>query len=169
MLDIIIGNVCSLLATVTDTVSSTRKTAKGVLIAQTFSQLFYCIGAIILAGYSAAVQNAVSIVRNLSAMGGKTPKWLEWTLVVLGVVLGIAFNNLGLIGWLPIIAGLSYSLAVFRFSNDERKLKWSFAICVGLYTVFNFAIWNIVGAISNLFVCVTTILLLLKKKESTEN
>ena len=164
MLELIAGNGCSLLATITDTVSSTRKTAKGVLIAQTFSQLFYGIGAVILGGYSAAVQNFVSIVRNFAAMGGKSPKWLEWLLVALGVGLGIVFNNLGLIGWLPIVAGLEYSLAVFRFKNDERKLKWAFAICVGLYTIFNFAILNFVGAISNCFVSITTIVLLLKNK-----
>lgn len=163
MLELIVGNGCSLLATVTDTISSARKTAKGVLICQTFSQLFYCIGAIVLGGYSAAVQNGVSIVRNFAAMRGETPKWLEWLLVALGVVLGIVFNNLGIVGWLPIVAGLSYSLAVFRYKKDERKLKWAFAICVGLYTAFNFAILNIVGAVSNLFVCVTTIILLLKK------
>lgn len=163
MLEIIIGNGCSLAATITDTLSSTRKTAKGVLIAQTFSQLFYGIGAVILGGYSAAVQNFISIVRNFAAMGGKSPKWLEWTLVALGVVLGIWFNNMGLVGWLPILAGTGYSLAVFRFHDDERKLKWSFAICVGLYTLFNFAILNFVGAISNAFVSIATILLLLKK------
>ena len=164
MLEVIVGNVCSLLATVTDTISSTRKTAKGVLIAQTFSQMFYGIGAIILGGYSAAVQNGISIVRNFAAMRGKTPKWLEWTLVTLGVVLGVWFNQQGLIGCLPVIGGLGYSLAVFRFHNDERKLKWAFAVCVGLYTVFNFAILNFVGGISNAFVSITTIVLLLKKK-----
>ena len=164
MLELIVGNGCSLLATVTDTVSSTRKTAKGVLLSQTASQVFYCVGAIVLGGYTAAVQNGVSIVRNLLAISGKSYKWIEWLLVILGVVLGIVFNTLGLMGWLPIIAGTEYSLAVFRFKNDERKLKWAFALCIGLYTIFNFAIQNYVGAASNLFVCIATVGLLLKKK-----
>ena len=164
MLELIVGNGCSLVATVTDTVSSTRKTAKGVLIAQTVSQLFYGIGAIVLGGYTAAVQNGVSIVRNMLAISGKSYKWIEWLLISLGVVLGIVVNTLGLMGWLPIIAGTQYSLSVFSFKNDERKLKWAFALCVGLYTVFNFAIQNYVGAISNAFVSIATVVLLLKKK-----
>ena len=73
-MDIIIGNICSLLAMVTDSVSSTRKTAKGVLLVQSLSQIIYCAGAVILRGYSAAVQNAVSVGRNLIAIRGETPK-----------------------------------------------------------------------------------------------
>lgn len=36
-------------------------------------------------------------------------KALEWMLILAGVVLGIIFNNRGLLGWLPIIANLEYS------------------------------------------------------------
>ena len=46
-MDIIIGNICSLLAMATDSISSTRKTARGVLLVQCLSQIIYCAGAII--------------------------------------------------------------------------------------------------------------------------
>ena len=162
--NILIGNICSLLAMITDSVSSTKKTAKGVLIVQNFSQLFYCVGAIVLKGYSSAVQNVVSIFRNLIAIKQINSKPLEWLLVVLGVVLGIWFNNLGIIGLLPVIANLEYTLAIFRFKDNERALKIAFAICVGLFVIFNFAILNFVGAISNLIVMVATLTVLFKKK-----
>jgi len=61
---LIIGNLCSLLAMITDSISATRKTPKGVLLVQSLSQLIYCIGTVVLKGYSGAVQNAVSILRN---------------------------------------------------------------------------------------------------------
>ena len=82
---IIIGNICSVLAMITDSVSSTRKTAKEVLMVQTLSQAIYCTGTIILKGYSGAVQNALSIVRNFAAMGKKKSKWVEWALIAAGV------------------------------------------------------------------------------------
>ena len=113
------GNICSVLAMITDAVSTSRKSAKAMLLFQTGSQLFYVVGAIVLKGYSAAVQNAVSILRNLLAIWGKQPKWVEWLLVASAVVLGIAFNNRGFIGWLPVIASLEYSVAVFRFRLDK--------------------------------------------------
>ena len=67
-ISVILGNACSLLAMVTDSVSATRKTAKGVLLMQSLSQLIYCTGTILLKGYSGAVQNLVSILRNFVAI-----------------------------------------------------------------------------------------------------
>ena len=165
MLSIILGNVCSLLAMITDSVSSTRKTAKGVLMMQNVSQLFYLTGSILLKGYSSAAQNAVSILRNFVAIRKIESRVVQWTLVVFGVVFGIAVNNLGLLGYLPVVANLLYTLAVFKFKDNERALKIAFAICVGMFVVFNFAILNFVGACSNLVVMCTTLIFLFKQKK----
>lgn len=166
-MSVILGNGCSVLAMVTDSVSATRKTPKGVLLVQCVSQLIYCTGAILLRGYSAAVQNAVSILRNLVAIFKVESKVIEGALLVLGVVLGIVFNNLGLMGLLPVVANLQYTLAVFRFKDNERALKISFAVCIGMFVIFNLAILNYVGAVSNFVVAVSTVLALLKQKKST--
>ena len=163
-MSIIIGNVCSLLAMCTDSISSTRKTAKGVLWVQNLSQLIYCFGSFILGGYSACAQNLVSILRNLVAIRGISSKAIEWFMVVLGVALGIGFNNLGLVGFLPVIANLQYTLIVFKFKDNERALKMSFVICCVLFAIFNLFILNFVGVATNLFVIVTTIIVLAKGK-----
>ena len=162
---ILVGNVCSLLAMVTDSFSSTRKTTKGVLLVQNVSQLIYGIGTVILGGYSGAVQNGVSILRNFVAIRGIRSKALEWVLAALGVVLGLAFNNLGFMGLLPVIANLQYTLAIFRFQDNERALKVSFMISVAMFGVFNIAIYNVVGVIANSAVAVTTAVYLLKGKK----
>ena len=161
-INLIIGNVCSLLAMVTDSISSTRKTAKGVLLVQSLSQLIYFIGTVVLKGYSGAVQNAVSILRNFVAIRDIRSKYVVWAVVGLGVVLGLAFNNLGFMGLLPVIANHQYTIAVFRFQDNQRALKISFAIAVGMFAVFNIAIFNVVGVVSNSVVFVTTLAVLLK-------
>ena len=165
-LNIVIGNICSLMAMGTDAISSTRKTAKGMLWMQTVSQLIYCIGTIVLKGYSGAVQNVVSIARNLVAIKKIDSKIVEWCLVILGVVLGLWFNNLGWMGLLPVVANLQYTLAIFRFANNERALKISFLISITMFGVFNLAILNIVGFCTNMAVAITTAIFLLKKKQS---
>ena len=164
LVNIVIGNVCSILAMVTDSISATRKTAKAVLHIQNLSQLIYCIGTIVLGGYSGAVQNVVSILRNFVAIRNIKNKFLEWLLVSLGVILGLVFNNLGLMGLLPVVANLQYTLAVFRFQDNDRALKISFAIAVGLFALFNLAIYNVVGVLSNLVVFVTTVINLLRSR-----
>lgn len=159
---IIVGNLCALLAMSFNALSSTRKTAKGVLWMQNASQAFYALCAIVLSGYSAVVQNIVSILRNLAAIRNIKSKFLEWLLVVLGVVFGILCNNRGWIGLLPVIGNLQYTLAIFRFKEDERKIKIFFLISVIAFIVFNFAIRNYLGAASDVFVAVTTTVMLLK-------
>ena len=163
---VLTGNICSVLAMITDALSTSRKTGRSMLVFQTFSQLFYIVGSVVLKGYSAAVQNAVSAVRNLLAIGKKQPKWLEWVLIGAAVVLGIVFNNRGLVGYLPVIANLEYSLAVFRFKDNDRALKFCFLIMVGMFIVFNFAIQNYVGSLANAVVFVTTAAFLIKSRKA---
>ena len=166
MNNILIGNLCSLAAMGSDGLSASRKTAKGVLLVQQFSQIFYGASAIVLGGYSSAVQNGISLCRNFLAMSKCTQKWIEWLLIVLAVVLGFVFNNLSWLGWLPIVANLEYSLAVFRFKNDEYSLKIAFAINVFMFGIFNFAIQNYVAVVANVIVFVMTIIFLLKGRSN---
>ena len=164
--NLIIGNVCSLLAMGTDALSSAQKTAKRTLWVQTLSQSIYCIGTIFLGGYSGAVQNAVSILRNLVAIKQISRKWIEWTLTLLGVALGLACNTIGWAGLLPVIANLQYTLVVFRYKGNERALKISFMINALLFAVFNGAILSIVGVFTNLVVAGTTAAFLIRAKKT---
>ena len=160
--EIIAGNVCSLCAMVSDSVSATRKKRSQILGVQILSQFFYAAGSILLRGYSSAAQNLVAVLRNLAAMKDIKSRAVEWTLILLGVVLGVLFNNRGLLGWLPIAANFEYSVAVFRCRDDERRLKLAFLANMLMYCVFCFAILNYVGAVSNLFVAGTTALSLFR-------
>ena len=159
---LILGNLCSILAMISDSLSAAQKTPKAVLRVQNISQLWYAVGSILLGGYSAAVQNAVSILRNIIAIRGVHSPAVEWILVGLGVVLGFAFNNLGLLGWIPIIAGTQYSIAIFRFKDNDRALKTSFLISSSMFVVFSAVILNLVGVVTNAVVAVSTILALIR-------
>lgn len=164
-LSLLLGNGCSLLATLSNVFASTRKTARGVLLVQSLAQVFYFLCGIFLKAYSGAVQNALSIVRNFTALGKKQSKWLEWALVAAGVVLGVAFNNRGLAGWLPIVGNLEYSLAVFRFRDNQRMLKAALVVSLLIFVVFNLIIGNYVGAVADTVVAVTTVANLWKTRE----
>lgn len=165
-MSLIIGNVVTLFATAADTLSSTQKTAKRMLWVQSLGQLFYGIATFVLGGYSGAVQNAVSILRNLVAIKNIASPLVEWFLLGLAVVLGLVFNNLGFMGLLPIIANVQYTLVIFRYKNDEQVLKFSFLILVILYVIFDVVIYNFVGVILNLVIAITTASVLIKNRAS---
>ena len=164
-IQLIIGNLCSLLAVFTDSISATRKTTRGVLLVQSVSQIIYGIGSVVLGGYGGAVQNVMSVLRNFVAIKKIDSKALKWVMVILGVVLGALFNNLGIWGWLPILANLEYTLAVFYFKDNQRALKIAFLISVVLFAVFNGIILSIVGVVTNMIVLITGIIALVREKK----
>ena len=164
-IQLIIGNLCSLLAVFTDSISATRKTTRGVLLVQSVSQIIYGIGSAVLGGYSGAVQNVMGVLRNFVAIKKIDSKALKWVMVILGVVLGALFNNLGIWGWLPILANLEYTLAVFYFKDNQRALKIAFLISVVLFAVFNGIILSIVGVVTNMIVLITGIIALVREKK----
>lgn len=162
---LIIGNLCTLMAMGSNAISATRKTKNGILWTQSISQLIYLSSALVLRGYSAAVQNVVSIVRNLAAIRNIRNAWLEWFLVGLAAVLGIVFNNRGLIGLLPVIGNLQYTIVIFRLRDKDRALKFSFWISTLCFAIFNVTIFNFVGVLSDLVVLITTGIVLLKPEK----
>ncbi|MBR4081193.1 MAG: YgjV family protein [Clostridia bacterium] len=162
MFELISGNLMSLCAMITDSVSATRKTTRGVLLMQTLSQLFYFTSSIFLKGYSAAVQNAMSVIRNLNAISKHRRPWVEWLLIVAGVTLGLVFNNRGVMGLLPVVSNLEYALAVRLFSDNQKILKTAFLINSLLYCVFNAYVMNFVGVFATLTVAVTTTIAIIR-------
>ena len=166
---VILGNFCSLVAMGTDTLASSRKSGKAMLLMQCLSQLALGIGAVILKGYSAAVQNAVSMLRNLRAASNKGGKWLEWVFLALAIGLGIYFNNLGFIGLLPVIANVGYSLTIYFFPDDEKKLKLAYLVTNLLFATFNGVILNFIGTGSNIFVAVATGIFLIQDRKKAKS
>lgn len=147
---------------VSDSISGTRKKHKEIMAIQILSQFFYGASSIALKGYSSTAQNAVAVFRNLAAMKNVKSKVLEWVLILAGVALGIVFNNRGLLGWLPIVANLEYSAAVFKLKNNEKALKLCFIINMVMYAVFSAVIMNYVGVVSCAVIAVTTAVSLIK-------
>jgi len=166
MIEVIVGNICSVGAMISDSYGGTRKTKKGILLAQCISQIFYMAAAIILKGYSAAVQNVVAIFRNTYAVYGKHNKIVEWSLVAAPVVLGLVFNNRGWLGVLPVVANLQYSITMVLCKDDARKLKISLVAVSVMFSVFNFAILNFVSGVACIVTGVVTTMSIVKNKET---
>ena len=164
---LIVGNLFSLLAMVADSFSSSRKTVRGMLLVQCLGLGFFAASSICLKGYSAAVQNVVGIFRNLLASSKYQSKKLEWVMVGLAVGLGLLFNNLGLIGTLPVIGNLEYTVAMFRVKDNERVLKFAFLVSICMYAVFNLYIKNFVGLIANIVVISVTASFLIRGGKKT--
>lgn len=169
MTEIILGNILSFFAMITNSVSGTRKKHGEILGIQIISFVFYAAGSFILKGYSSTVQNGVGIARNVVAIKGiknkALEKMIEWALITLGVVLGIVFNNRGALGFLPVIANFEYSVAVFRFKDRPTLLKYAFIVNLLMYTVFAAVIMDYVSIAANLIAAITTVVSLIRERK----
>ena len=168
MIEIILGNFFALLAMISDSISSSRKTTKGMLKVQNFSQLFYGISSVILKGYSGAVQNLISLIRNILKIKENKKEYIQWILLGIAIVLGVVVNKLGIIGYFPIIANVQYTIVVLKVKNNEKALKISFLISCILFTIFNVVILNIIGIIANLIIIISILIFLFNKNKKTE-
>lgn len=162
---IIIGNIFSLCAMISDSISGTRKKHSEILAVQIISQFFYSASSLVLKGYSSTVQSAVAILRNFAAIKNIKSKLIEWILILLGVVLGVVFNSNGLLGYLPVVANFIYSVSVFRLKSNEKMLKAVFIVNMIMFAIFNAAIMNYVGLFSCAVVAATTLFSLIKSAD----
>lgn len=162
MLEIIIGNISSIGAMICDSYSGTRRTKKDMLLAQSVSQIFYIISSLVLKAYSATAQNVVAILRNFVAMKEEPGKKMAIFLTTLPVVLGLIFNNRGLMGLIPIVANLQYSIVVFKCPKNTNAIKLSLIINSIMFGVFNFYVLNFVSGIACIVITVTTSISLYK-------
>ena len=165
---IILGNLFSLCAMISDSISGTRQKHSEIMGVQIVSQFFYAASSIALKGYSSTVQNVVAVFRNFAAMKNVKSKVLEWVLILAGVVLGIIFNNRGLLGWLPIIANFEYSVSVFKLKDNEKALKLAFIVNMAMYAIFSLVIMNYVGTLSCAVIAVTTAISLIRERQTIQ-
>lgn len=169
MTNIILGNVFSGLSVVSDLYSISKKTAKGVLLVQTFTMLLYILSTLCFNAYSAVVQNVFGMIRNIFAIKKYNSKILQVALVVLPAIIGVMVNNQAFIGLLPVIANLEYSVGIFLFRDKVIPLKLALLANYAMFAVFNFAVQNYVGFVNSNILMIYDIIAIVKAVKSKNN
>ena len=78
---------------------------------------------IILGGITGVIINSLSLLRNILTSIGKLNNIFKYGILLLIVILTIIFNNLGFIGYLPLIGTVIFT--IFIDSKDRFKFKMS--------------------------------------------
>lgn len=136
----IIGNIVGGIAMSIFLVSSFLKTKKQILSFQSVAHVLLAISEALMQTFSSIVQEAVSLIRNISVILGKNTKWLNIFLVSFGTIFGIVANIVwdgnSWIGYLPVFANLEYAIVVVSNTNSQKVLKISLGISSLLWAVF---------------------------------
>ena len=163
----ILGEILSLLAALTLAYSTFSKKKKKMMLWQALNALFFGLSNFCLAGYSAVVTNVLTFIRNLLVVKNKFDKKCTVIICILIIGIGLHFNNRSIIGLLPIIASVQYTICVFALKSPQH-LRWSLVVNLAMWVIFDFVIAAYPAAIMDIVIIIVTIINIIRFRKSAE-
>ena len=146
--------------------SGILKEKKKILYVQTVQIGLSVVSNIVLGGITGAIINAISMIRNIICYKEKLGTREKIIITILAVVLSLIFNNLGIIGILPVISTVTY---VWLMNvKDVRKFKLLIAFTMLMWLIYDTVIKSYISAIfdfMNLIANVITVFQIRKLKK----
>lgn len=177
----IAGNVLTFIGMILFLTSSFCRKKKNILLFQTGNHCISSIGEIFLGQISGAIQDGISIIRNIFILLNKNNKVWNIVFIVSAAVLGTIFNIvfqldkpiLIAIGFLPVVASLQYSIVVLLPNVKVCYIKASMAFSAICWLIYGLFLKNYSMAIFNAAIFLVSICSILqyifhKKKEIVE-
>ena len=147
---VLISNLLSLVAQLLTINISLSENKIKILYMQFISMGFFALSSLLLKGYSAVVVDCVGIIRNIVVLKELNNRYVEYAFIVITIVLGILFNNMGFWGLLPLMANLLQTYAVMKKDLSMSSLKLLFGISFACWSLYDYLINNYVGAVFGL-------------------
>lgn len=141
---LIIGNGLGLISTLLVVASGAVKSRRTSVLLQFLHEAACSCGDLVLGGYSGAIVDGVDAVRDVLSYRNKLTQRLKMVLIFVASALIFYFNNLGLIGLLPLVATVFYTLNINTQDPVRYKLCLMLTWVLGL--IYNLAILSLVGA-----------------------
>lgn len=161
----IAGNILTLLGMILFVISSICSKKRDILLFQTGNHSLSVIGESFLGQTSGAIQDGVSIIRNIFILCHKNNKVWNIIFIVLGLVLGTVFNvvfqldnpfMMG-IGFLPVFASFQYSIVVLLPNMKVPHIKSSMVVSSACWCLYGLFSKNYSMAIFNVIICLSSI------------
>ena len=159
MIQMVIGNIIALIASLLMVYSGIIKQKKKILYVQTVQIGLSVASNIVLGGIVGAIINALSCVRNILCYKDKLGLKEKIIITLLATILSIVFNNLGIIGILPLISTIVYlwlmnlqDVIKFKILIIFTMVLWLiYDICIKSYTSALFDFMTVIANIVSLY------------------
>ena len=138
MSHIVVGNVIALIASILMVIAGFQKFKKKILFVQIIQIALSVASNIILGGYTGAIINAISLVRDILCYKDKMGTKEKVIIIIFSVGLSIAFNNLGWIGMLPVVATVTY--IIFMSTKNVVKFKTVIIFAMAMWFLYDLRI-----------------------------
>ena len=146
---IVIGNIISLMASAIMVLANYAKDKKNIIKLQTIQVGLFILCNLVLNGITGVIINTANLVRNILCYKNKLTNKMIIILNLIVLILSIVFNNLSIIGWLPVIASIVYTC----FMNTKKVISLKLLIMISTiaWCIYDFAIKSYVSAVFDIF------------------
>ena len=159
-----IGNIIALIGSILMVYVGVIKDKKGILFVQSLQIGLLAISNLVLNGISGFVINTINFIRNIICYKEALSIKAKILLSIISIVLTIYFNNLGLIGYLPLISGLIYLW--FMTVKDVVKFKILIIVSVVFWLIYDFTIQSYTASAFDLITIIVSSISVIKLKRS---
>ena len=149
---VLLGNVVSTFASVFLAASCLVNNKRRAYLCQAAESVLLVISSLLLSSWAGASTQLIAVYRNMEVMEDRFSgrKLLICTLLTVGI--GLAVNNRGLIGLIPIAATIQLSFCN-RYARSLWGIKWAFFFNGLLYIVYSLFISDYAYAIALMAIC----------------
>lgn len=159
---LIIGNIIALIASLLMVYSGILKEKKKILYIQTVQIGLSVISNIVLGGITGAIINAISMIRNIICYKEKLGFKERILITILSITLSLKFNNLGIIGFLPVVSTITY---VWLMNiKDVKKFKLLIAFTMLLWLIYDIIIKSYTSAIFDFMTLIANVITIFQIK-----
>lgn len=132
------------------------KDPKKVYVMQVTENLILVASSLCFGSWSGISTLLVSTVRNILLVKGRFDKRMMYLFIVLVTGCGLAVNNKGLIGVLPVLATVILTVCNY-YAREILAIKWSLFVNIVLWAVYFFAILDVISGITQIVIAAVTI------------
>ena len=147
LMNLVVGNLISLAASVFLAMSFCASSREKAYYLQATESGLLCLSSVFFFSWAGLSTQVLSVFRNLLVAKGKLTGRLTALFTVLVVILGLAVNNRGLLGLLPVAATVQLTLCNY-YLRGMKGTKAAFLINALLWIVYSFSIQDLASGAS---------------------
>lgn len=162
--NLIVGNIFSLLSIVCVGISVIKKNKKDLIYWQVVGAVFCIFASVFLLAYASVVMNLLTLSRNILAYLKKLTKNLTLIFCIVSAIIGLYINNIGIFGIFPIAATMSYTFFLFA-TKDEQQMRWAVILNLLLWCVHDFYVQAYPAALADIGISIWTAIQIFKNRK----
>jgi hypothetical protein len=164
---LIIGNIIAFIASSIMAYTGILTNKKKILYLQTIQMGLFVISNLILGGFTGAIINVIGLIRNILCYKEKLNLKYQIVITFLSIVFSLLFNNLGLLGLLPLISAITYIW--FMNTKSIKKFKILNIFTNGLWFIYELMIKSYTSSIFDLINIISNIVTIFPKNKHLNN